>query len=188
LTTEREWVETIKADLGPKLKEKGLIVVTGHKLAYENHILSYNGNGLPLSGDDPNSDTHEYQTDFLVAEFLRGTNTWVPRVVIEFKFGAVTTHDALTYSTKAETHKMVHPYLRYGIVIGDYKGPVPKRLVRHGHHFDFMATISSEKLTSTEEDQLLDLIQSEVEASQTLGGLLSDKSKFTVLHRKLEVE
>jgi hypothetical protein len=73
----------------------------------------------------------------LIAEELEAAAQWVPRVVVEFKLGSVTTHDALTYLAKAATHKNVHPYLRYGIIIGGLDGPVPKRLVRHGHSFVF---------------------------------------------------
>ncbi len=44
---------------------------------------------------------------------------WKPRVVVEAKLGKVTTNDAITYSQKASTHRAVHPYLRYGIMLGD---------------------------------------------------------------------
>jgi len=57
--------------------------------------------------------THE--TDLLVVENLDEVK-WTPRVVIEAKGnGAINTHDAITYSHKAATHRQVHPYLRYGL-------------------------------------------------------------------------
>jgi hypothetical protein len=31
---------------------------------------------------------------------------WKPRIIIEGKLSKITTHDAITYSQKAETHKM----------------------------------------------------------------------------------
>lgn len=108
-------------------------------------------------------------------------------MVVEFKLGSITTHDALTYSAKAATHKNVHPYLRYGIAIGGMDGPVPKRLVRHGHNFDFMMTIGGEKLTNTGRSQLVELIVEEVRASQTIERLLTEKADIKLLHRKLEV-
>jgi hypothetical protein len=100
---------------------------------------------------------------------------------------AYATHDALTYSAKAATHKNVHPYLRYGIAIGGFDGPVPKRLVRHGHNFDFMMTIGGQKLTNKGRDQLVALIVEEVRSSQTIGRLLGERSDIRLLHRKLEV-
>ncbi|GAI54911.1 unnamed protein product, partial [marine sediment metagenome] len=57
---------------------------------------------------------------------------------IEGKINSVTTHGAITYSQKASTHKNVHPYLRYGILLGNRKHyPLPGRLFRHGAYFDF---------------------------------------------------
>lgn len=66
-------------------------------------------------------------------------------------------------------------------------GPVPKRLVRHGHNFDFMMTIGGEKLTNTGRSQLVELIVEEVRASQTIERLLTEKADIKLLHRKLEV-
>ncbi|GAB4286004.1 MAG: hypothetical protein Kow0081_4020 [Candidatus Dojkabacteria bacterium] len=63
---------------------------------------------------------------------------------IEAKINSVTTHDAITYSQKAQTHKNVHSYLRYGILIGNRKDyALPGRLFRHGQHFDFMLSWKS---------------------------------------------
>jgi hypothetical protein len=41
----------------------------------------------------------------------------VPRFEIELKPARISPHDAITYSQKAATHKSVHPYLRYGILL-----------------------------------------------------------------------
>ena len=83
-----------------------------------------------------------YQTDILIVEELPGDRS-LPRVVIEVKL-SVTTHDALTYSAKAATHKQGHPYLRYGILIAKLRS-VPRRLIWHGSNFDFMATWRAEE-------------------------------------------
>jgi hypothetical protein len=40
------------------------------------------------------------------------------RVIVEGKTKGATTHDALTYSDNAATHTRVHPYLRYGMLVG----------------------------------------------------------------------
>ena len=109
-------------------------------------------------------------------------------MVVEFKLGSVTSHDALTYSAKAATHKTVHPYLRYGIVIGGYEGPVPQRLIRHGQQFDFMVTLASRALTPEDRERLVGLLQVELQASQTMDKLVSEKSDIWLLHRKLEVK
>lgn len=54
-----------------------------------------------------------FQTDLCI--FERVEDVLLPRVVLEFKT-SVTTHDILTYSTKAEKHKTIYPNLRYGLV------------------------------------------------------------------------
>ena len=76
------------------------------------------------------------ETDLLVFE---KTDIIKPRIIIESKINSVTTHDAITYIYKAQTHKNVTPYIRYGIMLGNRKHyPLPGRLFRHGTNFDFM--------------------------------------------------
>jgi len=158
MSRERDWVEAVKNDIEDTLTRQGITVAIGYNLPYAFQVGSYR-----TSSDEPPTNrkralpepvtvSHGYQTDLLIGEQL-DTNVWVPRVVVEFKFGAVTTHDALTYSAKAATHKNVHPYLRYGIVIGGFEGQVPRRLIRHGDHFDFMATLASRSKKLSERDR-----------------------------------
>ena len=54
---------------------------------------------------------------------------------MEFKTD-ITTHDVLTYSTKARKHKQVYPYLRYGLVIGSVER-IPRRFFTHNEGLDF---------------------------------------------------
>ena len=115
----------------------------------------------------------------LISELFDGG--WIPRVVIECKIDAVTTHDALTYSAKAATHKHVHPYLRYGILIGEMHC-VPSRLVHHGTQFDFMAAWAGDKPASGELKAFIDVLREEVRASRLLEQLMKTH-KFKLLHR-----
>jgi hypothetical protein len=185
MSAERAWVETVKADIGAAFAQQDIIVETSRRLPYAVHVASYRNTDGEAAFADPVTTSHGYQTDLLIAERLEGSTNWVPRVVVEFKLGKVSTHDALTYSAKAATHKNVHPYLRYGIVIGSYDGPVPRRLIRHGHQFDFMVTLASEKLTETDRNRLVQLLQDEVHASRTMNTLFSGKSDVWLVHRKL---
>jgi hypothetical protein len=125
MSSERDWVETVKLSVKAELARKRLTVATGHRLPYSMHVSAYNSKDDGLAVTDPVTETYGYQTDLLIAEQQEAAAQWVPRVVVEFKLGSVTTHDALTYSAKAATHKNVHPYLRYGIIIGGLDGPVP---------------------------------------------------------------
>src|SRR5258708_6740621 len=109
--TEKDWVKSIIANIEKLLRQTddNIRVVDGHRLSYANEVLTYN------KGNKPDKQKSKgYQTDILVYEQLDAT-TWKPRIVIETKLGRVTTHDAITYSQKAQAHKFVHPYLRYGI-------------------------------------------------------------------------
>src|SRR4051794_17779487 len=97
--------------------------------------------------------------------------------------------DALTYSGKAATHKHVHPYLRYGILVGSYGGAVlPSRLVRHAAYFDFMGVWRDADPSDGEWRTFLDVISAEVVAWRELHRLLAGPRKvFHMLHRRLQV-
>jgi hypothetical protein len=74
-----------------------------------------------------------FQTDLCV--FERVEDVLLPRVVLEFKT-SMTTHDVLTYSTKAEKHKTIYPYLRYGLVASQ-DAHIPRRFFTHNEGIDF---------------------------------------------------
>jgi hypothetical protein len=146
--TEKEWVQSLHLRLCDALRdcdegEWTVRVDPGKKLTYAFEILRYG----PQGPERPYSAS--YQTDALIYD-TRKNGDWIPRVVVECKTGKVTTHDALTYSTKAATHKHVHPYLRYGVLIGAFGAALPGRLIRHGAYFDFMMVWSSDEPSSEE--------------------------------------
>jgi hypothetical protein len=188
--TEREWVSALQPRLQAKLQccnegDWQIRVGAGDNLRYSCEILSYNE-------DDP-AQYHDskYETDLLLWDH-RLDKERVPRVVIECKLGGVTTHDALTYSAKAATHKHVHPYLRYGILVGKYGGTsLPGRLIRHGAYFDFMMVWEAEEPSDLEWKELTSILAEEVRASRTLLSLLTDsrsrgRKAYRLLHRRLE--
>jgi len=114
--------------------------------------------------------------------------------VIECKIDTVTTHDAIAYSEKAIAHKRVHPYLRYGILIGNRKHyPLPGRLYRHGFYFDFMTSWVGFNATSEEQEGLLNILVEEVQASQTLEEMLyksrsTKRKRYFVFHKPLRMK
>lgn len=187
--SEKEWVKSIIGNIEKILQHTDdcIRVVDGQKLSYANEVLTY--------GKDDKPDEHNtigYETDILVYEQLDET-TWKPRVVIETKLSSVTTHDAITYSQKAQTHKYVHPYLRYGILIGNREHyPLPGRLFRHGQHFDFMLSWQSHSPKKNEMKRLIEIVNNEIHASKTLDEILfnsrsKNREKFTSLHRPLKL-
>ncbi len=114
--------------------------------------------------------------------------------MIEAKIGNVTTHDAITYSQKAANHKAVHPYLRYGIILGAWKDyALPSRLFRHGAHFDFMFAFAGTEPSEVEGERFVSLIENETGSSRTLERITfdsrkRDREKFNLFQRRLVLE
>ena len=185
--TEMEWVKLMAERIAPTVSDHtpSLEVRPGLKLPYGYEIMAY--------GAAPTAQRIEFQTDLAIIE-RENVHLWKPRVVIEAKIASITTHDAITYSQKAAAHKAVHPYLRYGIILGDRKHyPLPGRLYRHGVQFDFMMSFCHFEPSAQELRTFTDLLRVEVTASQTLEKILYDswrraRDHYTVLHRRLELQ
>ncbi len=190
MASEAEWVKSLQPRLSTALtvsndNQWSVRIDIGKKLAYAYEILQYNSTG-------PHVRSAEYETDLLIYD-SQENGDWIPRVVLECKKGAVTTHDALTYSAKAETHKRVHPYLRYGILVGDFDTAIPGRLIRHGIYFDFMMVWLSSEPTEAEWQDFIKVIQEEIQASRAMQSLLTEsrlrgRTRYRLLHRPLRLK
>jgi hypothetical protein len=184
---EAEWVEQMTARINAAASSHApsLDVRVGLRIPYGYEILSY--------GETPQPNTIEFQTDLAIIE-SDDRGQWRPRVVIEAKIRNINTHDAITYSQKASSHKAVHPYLRYGIMLGDRQHyPLPGRLYRHGLQFDFMVSFRSTEPSEHEMLKFAHLLQSEVEASRMLEKIIYEsrsrnRDHYTILHRRLDLE
>jgi hypothetical protein len=191
MATEKEWVQSLQPRLNESLQdcnegEWKVRVDAGEKLTYAYEIMSYN-----TDGPDQRHGS-QYETDLLVYD-TKESGDWIPRLVVECKTWEITTHNALTYSTKASTHKHVHPYLRYGVLVGDFGTALPGRLIRHGAYFDFMMVWSSQEGTSQEWSELIEVLKEEVRASRILQSILTEtrskgRKKFRLLHRPLRLK
>ncbi len=183
---EVEWV----ASLAPRLEQAlnnidaTLQVSAGQRLAYSLEIRSYGQDGTPQQS------LMSYQTDLLIRE-EHEDGSWTPRLVIEVKIESVSSHDAITYSQKAAAHKNLHPYLRYGFLIGGNREiSLPGRLIRHGLEFDFMVSWSNKEPSAENLSGLVSLIFKEVDASRSLEGIVFDtrakaRDRYFCLHRPL---
>jgi hypothetical protein len=186
---ELQWVKTVQELIGKFFvaQHPHLEVIQSASLPYANEVLEYKG-ATPKA-----LKPITYETDLLIIERTT-TEVWKPRIVIEGKVESVTTHDAITYSEKAFAHKRVHPYLRYGILLGHRKHyPLPGRLFRHGLYFDFMASWVAYEPTPTELKDLLDMLLDEVEASRNLEEMLYqsrsyNRKQYVVLHKPLRLK
>ena len=97
----------------------------------------------------------------------------------------------MTYSAKAATYKHVHPYLRYGVLLGKREHyAIPTHLVKHGAYFDFMVAWTAATPNSGEWRGFTALLGEELDASRaTLDLLKTNRSarrkKYDILHRPL---
>jgi hypothetical protein len=86
---------------------------------------------------------------------------------------------------------MVHPFLRYGLLIGNRQlFPLPARLFRMGQHFDFMISWKGLESEDNELQKTINILRSEVAASRRLEEILfkegtKNKKRITILHRPL---
>jgi len=178
MSSEREWVKNFTKKLDAALKSMRSAEVRaadGKRLAYACEVQRY-------SADDiPDVHTSKYETDILIADHF-SDGSWIPRVVIECKLEDITTHDALTYSAKAATHRAVHPYLRYGFLAGARRDfGIPPRLVRHGEDFDFMLTWRGLRASPAEWKAFVATVKREVKTSRSLQDILQENRSHTRL-------
>jgi hypothetical protein len=115
-----------------------------------------------------------FQTDICIFELLDGIK--FPRVVIEFKMG-ISSHDILTYSTKAGKHKKIYPCLRYGLLASELEF-IPNRFFIHNENLDFFIAAKNYKSEADIRPFAKKLIEKELEISRTLEQIHFDNRKF----------
>ncbi|MBL8822278.1 MAG: hypothetical protein JNJ77_06780 [Planctomycetia bacterium] len=190
-TSEKEWSNLLQPRLDKALLkniegEWTLRACAGEKLTYAHEVSRYHAD------DTEKRYSSKYETDLLLYD-TNEQGDWIPRVVIELKLAGITTHDALTYSTKASTHKHVHPYLRYGILVGNFDTALPGRLIRHGTYFDFMIVWPAEHPSKREWSDFVGVLIEEAQASRCLQSLLTEsrqrqRKRYQILHRPLRLK
>ena len=109
----------------------------------------------------------------------------IPRIVAEIKYGSVTTHNAIVYSEKARRIRRVYPYLRYGMIIGNFLY-IPGRLLRLGQDFDFLCALEY-PLVTKQLDALRETMKLELATSVGASDLLSGRRKPFLVHRDLRI-
>lgn len=140
------------------------IVNEGENLLYK-LIIDTQGNLQPSNFANPKRGQLAFQTDLLIR------NDKVPLVVIETKFGGFSTHDVLTYSTKAMKHKEVYPYVRYGLVVGG-RSKIDRKFFTHNAGFDFAVAMGN-----TEDDlkELVEIVKKQIQNAELMLDVLKKK-------------
>jgi len=158
--------------------------------SYENLLYElYLDNKLECAIDParlkkPTRGDSAFQTDLCVY-VKTPQGLWIPKVVFEFKVEHITTHDVITYSNKANRHKNIYPYLRYGLVVYGID-KIPGRFFKHNEGMDFCLIINGKP----NEELVSQLVQKELKASDTLEEILfSEKhERWTLFRSEIELQ
>lgn len=142
----------------------GYSVECGQNLLYKIEI-NVAGKPTHVAESLPTRGQLAFQTDILI------TKGPTPLVAIELKSGSFSTHDVITYSAKAERHKRIYPYLRYGFIVTRSAG-LGRRFVTHNEDFDFAMALRDNDL---DEAALLAVIQRQVQSAERLVSLTSSR-------------
>ena len=183
---ENEWTNSIRELLQAANLGDNIYFSTLNKVPYAQEILSYD-----LDFKKDREHTSAFETDLLIYEKEESIK---PRIIIESKINNVSTHDAITYSYKAQSHKNVTPYVRYGIMLGNRKHyPLPGRLFRHGTNFDFMISFKDFILSDDERTAFIELIKKEISYSQKMEEMIYEsrfksRKHYYILQKELRLE
>ena len=184
--TEKQWAESIREFISSKELSNNVKVITLRRIPYAREILEYK-----LDFEPRKESSMAFETDLLIYEQI--DDIIKPRIIIEAKLSRITTHDAITYSYKAQSHKTITPFIRYGIMIGD-RGhyPLPGRLFRHGTNFDFMISFQKEELSSREESAFIVLLKKELRYSHQIEEMLlnsrsNNRHRYFVMQKELRL-
>lgn len=127
-------------------------------------------------------DIRYFKTDILISEVNDGVYT--PRLVIENKLKGVNTHDPTVYNKKAELHKSLYPFLRYGLLITNNASKtiincgIPYHAYLDSNNFDFLISLGDNDkyndCKSKEWNKFIDVINRNLNTSKELELLYND--------------
>lgn len=159
-----------------------LQIQRGRALLYQ--VTVDNRLALTVDVARPTRGNSAFQTDLCVFEQKTDTVA-IPRVVMEFKT-RITTHDVLTYSAKAQKHKQVYPYLRYGLIASG-ETAVPGRLFTHNEALDFCFAVDGLDRRALLES-FRTLLDAEVESSRRLEAIAFGELRTRLFRNAITVD
>jgi hypothetical protein len=122
-----------------------------------------------------------FETDILIEK----ADPAIPLVVVELKFGGFSTHDIITYSSKATRHKEIYPYLRYGFVVGG-SDSLSKKFLTHNQGVDFAMSVPD---IATAGSKLIELIKRQIRSAETLVEMMrTTRTNFTRYEKNIDVD
>ncbi len=172
---EKELTEIVQQKLQEKLGDYEVLISENliYKVFIDDH-LEYE----PKNPKKPSRGNLSFQTDLMIKD------NNIPLVVIEVKNNGFSTHDILIYSTKAQRHKEIYPYLRYGFLIGNLN-VIHNRFFIHNYGFDFALAIENCEIENI--NKLIKIINSQIENAKKLLSILKKESKVTLFNTTLDI-
>lgn len=143
-------------------------------------IVDKNLQYIPINPKNPKRGEYAFQTDLVIIK--KDSN--LPLVIIETKYGGFSTHDVLTYSTKALKHKEIYPYIRYGLVVGG-KNKIDNKFFIHNVGFDF--AIALRELKEEDLKRLSTIIQKQLESAKLVLDIFMNKKKVKEFNSVIKV-
>ena len=187
--TEKDVRDKIQEELKKDANCQKYIVKAKKLLLYK--ILMSEDGEFPSTEDLQNPDRKGYtfQIDDLIIEEA-GDETKkieIPLVALELKsYGkksGISTHDIITYSSKALMHKEIYPNLRYGLLYIHPKDPIPQRFFIHNVGFDFAIVINDINVQDNI-SRLVDLLKEQIKVSQNLRDVQRERRRSTSDHHE----
>ena len=177
---ESEFKENLKENIRRKLGNGKYEIKIGENLIYK-VIINENLKFEPNDPQIPIRGSYAFQTDLLIIR----RDKQLPLVVIETKYGGFSTHDVLTYSTKAQKHKEIYPYLRYGLVVGGIDA-IQNRFFTHNVGFDFAFALKD--INDNSVSELVEIIKEQIKNAESILDIFKDRNQARSFNTKIMVK
>ena len=177
---EPEFKEKLKENIRTKLGNDKYEIKTGENLVYK-VIINENLQFEPNEPGNPRRGSYAFQTDLLIIQ----KDIKLPLVVIETKYGGFSTHDVLTYSTKAQKHKEIYPYLRYGLVVGG-TNKITNKFFIHNIGFDF--AIALEKIDDYAINELIEILRCQIKNAESILEIFKNKNQTKSFNTQIMIK
>jgi len=177
---EPKFAERLKNKIQERLGSSRYEVKTGKNLIYK-IIVNPRGQFEPEEAKAPKRGAFAFQTDLLITM----KSQQLPLVVIETKYNAFSTHDILTYSTKAQKHKEIYPYLRYGLVVGGID-IIQNRFFTHNSGFDF--ALALKRIDDRSLAKLIKIIKEQIKSAEMILDILTEKNRTRSFNTRSMIE
>jgi hypothetical protein len=178
---EAKFKEKLQERLREKLRDPEVKVEKNKNLIYK-VLVNENFEFEPNTPRKPKRGSYAFQTDLLITS----KDGSLPLVVIETKYGGFSTHDVLTYSTKAQKHKEIYPYLRYGLVVGG-ENKIYNRFFTHNIGFDFAYALESVDNSDSIKD-LAEILKCQIKNARSLLGILRNKNQTKKFNTIIKIQ